>query len=112
MSTIREWLTDEEFDWESGTIVWQNSGELEEDRFSVGWSDRLEATIISHDHPILDYEFDSGYGAPECPRFVAKDKEKVYFPWQYDGATGIDFVWLDMDKYLDFQNNPTPYPGG
>lgn len=70
--------------------------------------DHAERKYIKRDDPILDQEFDEGYGAPECPRFVADDGRKIYFPYQYDGSTGIVSVYKNIDVYLAKE---TPYPG-
>ena len=109
MSTIREWLNEVEFDWEHGKIVFQDSH-----GYSPGWSSgrELDAPIyISNQHPILDKEFDSGYGSPQCPRFIAKDGKFLYFPDQYDGATSIVRVAHNLSYYVRGKN-ATPYPGG
>lgn len=42
--------------------------------------------------PLLDYNFDSGYGAPGCQAITAWTATKVIFISQYDGATGVE--WL------------------
>jgi len=44
--------------------------------------------IISTSPPDLDldYEFDHGFGSPECPCFIIWTLERVYFPHDYDGA--------------------------
>lgn len=42
--------------------------------------------------PLLDYEFDSGYGAPGCQAIYAYTKTKVIFISQYDGATGYECI--------------------
>jgi hypothetical protein len=108
MATIREWLDEEKFDWDKGTIIYQKI-DAEEDY--PGWEDPISAEKITSEHPILDYEFDDGYGAPECPRFLAKDESNIYFPSQYDGATFIVVVAIEPEYYLT-PNHPTPYPGG
>jgi hypothetical protein len=107
MSTIREWLNDAEFDWETGTIVYQ---EVSDEDSSPGWTDPSSASVIAPDHPILGKSFHSGYGGPECPRFVAKDDRFIYFPGQYDGSTWLEKVSVNITFYLD-PKNPSPYPG-
>ena len=39
--------------------------------------------------PYLDYEYDTGYGAPECHAITAWTANKVLYVVQYDGSTGI-----------------------
>jgi len=106
LATVREFLDGGGFDWQSGIIVWQKA-----DGYAPGWGAPISAEAIDKDHPILDQEFDAGYGSPTCPRFVAKDKDAIYFPDQYDGATSSVKVWLDISRYLDIKEE-TPYPGG
>jgi hypothetical protein len=40
----------------------------------------------------LDYEYDSGYGSPECHAVTAWTKSKVIFVGIYDGATWVTSV--------------------
>ena len=114
MATIREWLDAEGFDWPNGKIVYHEVGERdEEDDYASppGWASAVKAEFIDGTHPILDKEFDDGYGGPECPRFIATDGVRLYFPRQYDGATNLVSVFVDINEYLD-PKVPTPYPGG
>ena len=39
--------------------------------------------------PLLDYEFDPGYGAPRCHAVYVWSKEDVLFISQYDGSVGF-----------------------
>jgi hypothetical protein len=112
MSTLREWLNDENFDWETGEIILQNRKptEWDEKPYAGGWDECDFADRISQEHEVLDYNFDNGFGRPECPRFIAKDKEAIYFPSQYDGSTCLEKVYLDISKYLAVTNKI--YPGG
>jgi hypothetical protein len=109
MATLREWLNRAEFDWENGKILYHAVGEDED---APGWSEAVSAEYLDHTHPILDQEFHDGYGGPRCPRIVAKDNVAIYFPGMYDGSTWLAGVWLDLDKYLDYEKCPTPYIGG
>jgi hypothetical protein len=108
MATLKAWLTDYDFDWENGIIIYQEST-----GYSPGWSsanDLKTPRRIQADDPILTQEFYSGHGAPQAPRIFARDSHAVYFPAQYDGATWLEVVVIDPDKYL--AGTPTPYPGG
>lgn len=108
MPTIRAWLTKAGFNFKEGIIVYHP---VSEDH-CPGYDDYLiDGRYISMDHKILDTEFSDDYGGPECPRFIAKDRFALYFPSQYDGATSIEKVYLDLNKYVG-NNKPTPYPGG
>lgn len=42
--------------------------------------------------PILDYEYDSGFGCADCHPFFAWTRSKVIFVHEYDGATTV--VWV------------------
>jgi len=103
MTTLRELLNGKDFDWNSGKIIYH-----ETERYP-GWDNVTTGKIIESDNSILDLSFDAGYGGPECPRFVADDKDKIYFPVQYDGATWVEFIYKDITIYL---TEATPYPGG
>jgi hypothetical protein len=114
MATLRAWLNEEGFDWKTGKII---AHTLKEGSYSPGWGD-MEAAYFwdySSNLPamqmdaLLDTEFDDGYGSPNCPRFIAEDATKLYFPWQYDGSTGLQSVVKDIMHYI---SNATPYPGG
>lgn len=56
--------------------------------------------------PMLDYEYSTGYGAPECHAVFVWTTESVLFVSQYDGSTAI----------YSIPRNPTPcepdMPGG
>lgn len=117
MATLRQWLDKEGFDWDTGVIV---AHTLKEDSYSPGWGsgngafkfDFRDKTQLDGKHnELLDHVFDCGYGAPEAPRFVAEDKNRFYFPVQYDGSTWIESIHKNIDHYMDI-NNDTPYPGG
>lgn len=41
---------------------------------------------------VLDREFDSGYGLPESPYFVAWSDNYVLYRYEYDGSESL--VWL------------------
>jgi len=107
MATIKQWLDEKGFDWANGRIVYQ---EVKQGH-SLEWGMPKAGRLIDADDPILIQQFDSGYGWPECPRFVAEDARGMYFPGQYDGATLVVMVHKDITVYLD-KDMPTPYPGG
>jgi len=46
----------------------------------------------------------------KCPRYVAKDKEAIYFPEQDDCGSYPAKIWLDISRYLDVKV-PISYPG-
>ena len=112
MATIHQWLVDVNFDFASGTILYQPVKDEEDYETAPGWTEPTNGIFIDEKHPILHKDFEDGFGSPQCPRFIAKDNQAIYFPTQYDGATNIQKVWLDLHQYLDFNNHYTPYPGG
>jgi len=107
MATLRGFLDDSRFDWATGKLIIQ---EAEENKWP-GWDDQISSKLIKNQDPILEEEFDDGFGSPQCPRYIAEDSRALYFPEQYDGSTSPCMVFKDITKYLDI-NNPTPYPGG
>lgn len=117
MATLRKWFDDAGVDWGSLVLVIHT---MEPRSFCPGWGTPQEAfrfdftkpgALDVHPHPVLDHEFNSGYGAPEAPMFIAQDKDCMYFPQQYDGATALVYVFRDIEVYMDVEND-TPYPGG
>ena len=116
-ATLREWLEDAQVDWSTLILI---AHTMAPGSYSPGWGTALDAVRFDFTapnqldvipHPLLDHKFDCGYGAPEAPMFIARDKSKTYFPYQYDGATGLVTVFNDIEQYMDVKNG-TPYPGG
>lgn len=108
MATLRQWLNEAGFDWEHGKIVLQSEGDSGS---CPGWSPPTAARLMSPRDPQLDIEFNTGYGGPEAPRFIAQDATAIYFSAQYDDATWLERVWCDIALYLDWEHNTIPYPG-
>jgi hypothetical protein len=54
------------------------------------WS-HVENKLISWEiaAPLLDYEYDSGYGTPDCQAIVAWTQNWILFVTQYDGSTEV-----------------------
>lgn len=42
--------------------------------------------------PILNYNYDSGYGGVDCHRFVAWTATRIAFLGQYDGCTWVETI--------------------
>jgi hypothetical protein len=42
--------------------------------------------------PFLDYEYDTGYGAPDCQAIYAWTQNWIIFVTQYDGATWVSRI--------------------
>lgn len=45
--------------------------------------------------PLLDRDYDSGYGGADCNPVTAWTKNKVLWVAEYDGATGVN--WIPRD---------------
>jgi hypothetical protein len=109
MATLRQFLDSQGFDWRTGYIVIHPTPE---EGSNPGWEELSGTPFVAPPtHEILDKEFYDGYGGPKCPRFVARDKDALYFPIQYDGATCCCKVFGDLRVYLS-GDEQTPYPGG
>lgn len=117
MATLRRWLDGAKVDWQSLKMVVHT---LSDDSYCPGWGSGKKAVLFDFTkpgaldvspHPLLDHNFNDGYGAPQAPRFIAQDKTRIYFPCQYDGSTWLEVVEKDLDAYMDPAKS-TPYPGG
>ena len=108
MANLRQWLDGLGFDWETGKIIYQRTKE----DFLPGWEKPCDATEISNDDPILTEEFRDIYSGPRCPRIVAKDKSAIFFPVTKSGKTWIERIFHDIDNYLDWNTNESPYIRG
>ena len=49
--------------------------------------------------PVLDYEYDSGFGGQDCHDFMAWTETRVFFVYEYDGSTRVDSM----------PRNPAPF---
>ena len=105
MATIREWLNELEFNWEEGRII------LQPCEGNPYWGKPLDAKIINPDDPILDEEFNDEIGGDGCPRILAEDDSKIFFPCQYHRSSWLEFVYKNVSLYLDWEENIIPYPG-
>jgi len=108
-TNVRELLDMLGFDWATGRIVYQATT-----GYSPGCSDGKDIAAgieIGTQHPILDEQFYAGYGSAWCPRIIARDNEAIYIPVQYDGASWMTRIVVDLDWYKE-TGHPTPYPGG
>jgi hypothetical protein len=83
----------------------------------IGWGDYNDkgavpknkmGIVLSWDEaaPMLNYEYDTGFGTPECHAIEAYTASRVIIVSTYDGSTSLTWVW----------RNPTPgnpsMPGG
>jgi hypothetical protein len=90
-----------EFGWRNG---WGENGYGETDPLS--WDKRGVPLLWTEARPLLNYEYNSGYGAPCCHAIYAWTISQAIFVVQYDGST-----WL-----TSVPRNPVPchpnMPGG
>jgi hypothetical protein len=110
MPTIREWLMKNEFNFETGVILYQDSG----DTGDMSDTSDLNPTVKINDifiNGIIDVFFSDQFGAAKCPRFIAYDDKYLYFPEKYDGATSLCKILKNPEDYIG-NTIPTPYPGG
>jgi len=90
MANLKKWLL-KEADGERieavviGEMGWDDYGS----EFVPAYNDIPRGKVLSWEEAAswLDYEFDSGYGAPECQAVYARTANKVIAIGQYDGAT-------------------------
>jgi len=110
MATLRKFLSLRDFDFANGRLLLRRSlidgGYLRGD----DWG-QSEGVWVQLDDPILDVEFDSGFGSAECFQYVAEDDSAIYFPSQHDGSTSPEKVWKDLCRYEEIEVDP-PFPGG
>jgi hypothetical protein len=64
---------------------------------------RNEVLSWEEARPMLDYDFDRGFGAPECDAIYAWTPTRVIFVREYDGSTGLD----SLPRYPDAATEPT-----
>jgi hypothetical protein len=59
-----------------------------------GYDTHIRGKVLTWEaaEPFLSYQFDYGFGAPECEAVYVWTETKVMFVTQYDGSTCLDFV--------------------
>lgn len=76
------------------------------DEYGVSSSDKGKVLDWDTARPLLEYDYDRGYGAPDCHAIATYTDTKVIMVYQYDGSTGFFAV----------ERNPVPHlpemPGG
>ena len=114
LTTIREQLTKQGFNWTEGLVVFQAYKDtiIKENIFQ----DPIIAIeyYIEGGEPLfegvnlLDYKFDSGHGLNTAPEFVAYDMDNIYVKTEYDGSTGCVAISLHPNTYYDSNYMRTP----
>lgn len=72
-----------------GEMGWNNYGEEGKE---IPKSKKGKVLSWEEARPMLDYDYYTGYGAPDCHAVYAYTKSYVIFVSQYDGATGIESI--------------------
>ena len=119
--SLRDELSILGFMWhdKESIVVLHDHRPLDEDEYvrAPGWDGRnkdrdpIVLTDCEFDHELLDVEYCNGFGSPDCPRFIAYDRDCIYFPVQYDGATWVEEIQRSPLMYINGRHE-TPYPGG
>lgn len=97
MANLKEWLLlaadgEEIQAVVIGNMGWPDYGDHALNAAARNRENWMRVLSWSEAAPMLDYEFDDGYGAPECQAITAWSKNKVFFVAQYDGSTSLHYV--------------------
>jgi len=116
ITTLRKELNKLDFNWKEGVIIYQYNPEDINDINLLQTDPRITTLIYNKGIEyekicILDKEFDNNESLPECPIFIAEDKENVYIPAKYDGTNWLEVIKKDIFFYLK-NNALIPYVGG
>lgn len=87
-----------------GDMGWSNYGN--DERHDPGLGRKGHLLDWGAARPLLDYNYSSDYGAPDCQAVYAWTESKVLFVVQYDGST-----WVSSLPRNPFGCVPT-MPGG
>ncbi len=105
MTTLRKELKKAGFDFSHGRILYQEAFCIIPS--SAGKNEVGKVVEIDLDSPILDIEKD--YNCFSMPRFVAEDRNKIYLPCECNGVGWVEWVYKDINKYIEY--GLTPYLG-
>lgn len=97
MANLKEWILrctkDEKIEAVViGNMGWEDYGLEDIPKFAQNKDNWNKVLTWKEAMPLLDYEFDSGYGAPGCQAITVWTPSRVVFVSQYDGATGLNYV--------------------
>lgn len=106
--TLRQLLNEKSFDWQSGKILIQSVASDTSPGCVTDMNEITSISYVSKYDTILDKKIELNAGLPQCYRFIAEDKEKIYFPVQYDGNVWIEVIYKDLNNYFKVL---TPYCG-
>jgi len=79
-----------------GVVIGWDARELRSNRGNFEQYGKLITWNLAR--PILDYEYDSGYGGADCHAVYAWTETQVIFVTEYDGSTSL----------AEVPRNPTP----
>jgi len=68
-----------------GNMGWDDYGA--DERHQPGLARKGEVLSWAEARPLLDYEYDRSYGAPDCHSITAWTESRVLWVTQYDGST-------------------------
>jgi len=109
ITTLRKELNNLNFDWKTGTIIYQYNPNDIEDIDLLQSDPRVTELIYNKGIEIykgydvihiLDKEFDNFYPLPKCPCILAEDKENIYVLARYEGANWLEIIKKDIHYYL------------
>ena len=90
MANLKQWILDESGKEKIlGVVIGEMGWGSFNDQKVPNYAKQPKGKVLTWKKatPWLDYEFSSGYGAPECNAVYAWTKTKVIAIGQYDGAT-------------------------
>lgn len=73
-----------------GDMGWTDYGD--DARHAPGLARKGEVLSWAEARPLLDYEYDDGFGAPDCHAVNAWTASRVIYVSQYDGSTMVTSV--------------------
>lgn len=104
-NTIRGWLDESGFDWQTGNIIVQETA-LPFDYFG----EVVAAYYLEHNSPTLDKPF-SEDGRITSPLFMAWDRRRVYFLVRQHGRTSLASILRYPLDYLHWHLDRIPVVG-
>lgn len=90
MANLKQWIQEEAGDESVEAVVIGEMGWGDYGSEDVpGYDGKPRGRVLSWEEavPLLDYEFDGGFGAPGCEAVYAWTPSRVIYVVQYDGAT-------------------------
>lgn len=111
MKTLREMLDGCRFNWPAGRIIVAKES-IGLDYFEARDTVRPLTDGLADNDPALDVKIDTGYGTCNIPPFIAEDDAAIYVVATYDGASWIERIEKNLDRYLAPKAPSLPCIGG